>query len=99
MRWMVVRVAGPSMVPTLYDGDHLLARRGQRATSGDVVLAHFADTGAEILVVKRAVRPVAGGWWVASDNPYAGGDSRTHGPATILARVVWRYWPLLRRRS
>jgi phage repressor protein C with HTH and peptisase S24 domain len=94
VRWLIVSVAGPSMVPTLRDGDCLLARRGARIHPGDLVLARFADL--DRLVVKRAVRPVGGGWYVASDNPYAGGDSATHGPAQVLARVVWRYWPPLR---
>lgn len=97
MRWLVVRVQGPSMVPTLYDGDLLLARRGAAVHPGDLVLARFADH--ERLVVKRAHHRVDGGWWLLSDNPYAGGDSRSHGPGTVHARVVWRYWPPLRRRS
>lgn len=99
MRWLVVSVVGPSMSPTLRDGDCLLAWRGARIRPGDLVLATFADL--DRTVVKRAVRPVGPGpvrWYVASDNPYAGGDSATHGPARVLARVVWRYWPVLRSR-
>jgi hypothetical protein len=91
------------MVPTLYDGDLVLARRGARIRPGDLVLGRFADL--DRLVVKRAVRPCpdgageqAAGWWLASDNRYAGGDSTVHGPAEVLARVVWRYRPLRRRR-
>ena len=38
------------------------------------------------------------GWWLASDNRYAGGDSAAHGPAEVVARVVWRYRPLRRPR-
>ena len=96
MRWQRVIVSGPSMVPTLRDGDRVLARRGATIRPGDLVLATFA--GLDRLVVKRAVRPEAGGWWLASDNPYAGGDSATHGPGEAVARVVWRYRPLRRRR-
>jgi phage repressor protein C with HTH and peptisase S24 domain len=99
VRWLTVTVRGPSMVPTLYDGDRVLARRGARVRPGDLVLGRFA--GVDRLVVKRAVRPCpdggAGAWWVASDNPYAGGDSEVHGPAVVLARVRWRYRPPLRR--
>jgi phage repressor protein C with HTH and peptisase S24 domain len=95
MRWQRVVVSGPSMVPTLKDGDRLLARRGAGIQPGDLVLARFNDL--DHLVVKRAVREEPGGWWLASDNPYAGGDSTNHGLGQVLARVVWRYRPLRRR--
>jgi phage repressor protein C with HTH and peptisase S24 domain len=103
VRWLTAAVRGPSMVPTLYDGDRVLARRGARVRPGDVVLGRFADL--DRLVVKRAVRPCPGaagepaaGWWLASDNRYAAGDSAVHGPAEVVARVVWRYRPLRRPR-
>jgi hypothetical protein len=87
------------MVPTLLDGDRVLARRGGRVRPGDLVLGRFA--GLDLIVVKRAVRPHPGPggtrWWLASDNPYAGGDSTVHGPAEVVARVRWRYHPLRRR--
>jgi len=103
VRWLVVEVSGPSMVPTLYDGDRVLARRGTPVRPGDLVLGRFADL--DRLAVKRAVRRCSGpggtpaGWWLASDNPYAGGDSAVHGPAEVVARVVWRYYPLRRSWS
>jgi phage repressor protein C with HTH and peptisase S24 domain len=97
VRWIAVAVSGPSMVPTLYDGDAVLVRRGARVRPGDLVLATFADLPG-VLVIKRAVRPAGGGWWVASDNPHAGGDSVTHGPAAVLGRAVWRWWPPYRLR-
>jgi phage repressor protein C with HTH and peptisase S24 domain len=87
MPWQLVRVVGPSMVPALRDGDRVIVRHGARVRPGDVVLARFADLP-DRLVVKRAERPAAGGWWVRSDNPAAGGDSETHGPADVLARAV-----------
>jgi phage repressor protein C with HTH and peptisase S24 domain len=83
----LVRVSGPSMVPTVRHGDRLVVRRGARVRPGDVVLARFA-TLPGVLVVKRAVRPVDGGWWIASDNAAAGGDSSAHGPADVLGRAV-----------
>jgi phage repressor protein C with HTH and peptisase S24 domain len=91
LAWQLVRVAGPSMVPTLYDGDVVLVRRGARVRDGDVVLARFRSLP-DRLVVKRAVRPESGGWWLGSDNAAAGGDSRSHGVADVLGRVVLR-WP------
>jgi signal peptidase I len=88
----VVEVSGPSMVPTLHHGDVVLARRiGRRGrvSPRDVVLARFRSLP-ERLVVKRVARPAEGGWWLASDNPFAGGDSATFGVADVEARVVLR---------
>ena len=42
------------------------------------------------LVVKRVARAVGDGWWLASDNAFAGGDSETNGVADVEARVVLR---------
>jgi phage repressor protein C with HTH and peptisase S24 domain len=86
--WQLVRVAGPSMVPTLRDGDAVVVRHGAQIRSGDVVLATFRALP-DRLVLKRAVRAQDGGWWLASDNTSAGGDSTSHGVADVHARVVW----------
>jgi signal peptidase I len=80
------------MVPTLHHGDVVLARRVRRrgrAEPGDVVLARFRAMP-DRLVVKRAVRAVDDGWWLASDNTFAGGDSDVHGVADVEAVVVLR---------
>jgi phage repressor protein C with HTH and peptisase S24 domain len=74
------------MVPTLRGGDLVVARRAAAVRPGDVVLARYR-TMPERLVVKRAVRRVGGGWELASDNPYAGGDSARHGVADVEAVV------------
>ena len=95
--WQRVHVSGPSMSPTLKHGDVLVVRHGARIRSGDVVLARFRSMP-DRLVLKRAVRPVDGGWWLASDNPFAGGDSEAHGVADVLARVTWRIRPGRPRR-
>ncbi|MFN2559916.1 MAG: S24 family peptidase [Jatrophihabitans sp.] len=87
--WQLVRVSGPSMVPTLRHGDTVLVRHGARIRPGDVVLATFR-TLPDRLVLKRAVRRQDGGWWLASDNSFAGGDSETHGVAEVHARAVLR---------
>jgi phage repressor protein C with HTH and peptisase S24 domain len=84
--WQVVRVSGPSMVPTLRSGDTVLVRHGAPIRPGDVVLATFR-TLPDRLVLKRAVRAQDGGWWLASDNAFAGGDSEAHGVADVHARV------------
>ncbi|WP_281385102.1 S24/S26 family peptidase [Micromonospora polyrhachis] len=91
-----VLVTGPSMVPTLRHGDALLVRRGGRAVRpGDLVVATFRSRP-ELLVVKRAVRPAEGGWWVRGDNDLVTDDSRSFGVADVRGRVVLRYWPRLR---
>jgi phage repressor protein C with HTH and peptisase S24 domain len=93
--WVVARVAGPSMTPTVRSGDRLLARRvaaGTTVRDGVVVLARFpARPG--LLVVKRVRRAVPGGHWVEGDNPFVTDDSRAFGPAVVVGRVVGRLWP------
>jgi SOS-response transcriptional repressor LexA len=85
--WQRVVVVGPSMVPTVRSGDAVLVRRGGEIRPGDVVLARFRNLP-ERMVVKRAVRPAEGGWELASDNPFAGGDSSIHGIADVQGRAV-----------
>ncbi|WP_431915505.1 S24/S26 family peptidase [Micromonospora wenchangensis] len=88
-----VGVTGPSMSPTLRHGDALLVRRGGRPVRpGDVVVAVFRSRP-DLLVVKRAVRPQDGGWWLHGDNVLVTDDSRAYGVADVLGRVVFRYWP------
>ncbi len=89
MRIGTVLVRGPSMVPTLRDGDCLLVRRRARVRPGDVVVGRFRERPL-LLVVKRAVREVDGGWELTSDNPFAVGPT---GVADVEARVLLRYWP------
>jgi phage repressor protein C with HTH and peptisase S24 domain len=86
--FLLARVSGASMVPTLRDGDVVVARRDSPVAAGDVVLARYRSMPTR-MVVKRAVRVERDGWWLASDNPYAGGSSETHGVADVTARVGW----------
>jgi nickel-type superoxide dismutase maturation protease len=93
--WAAVRVRGPSMSPTVRDGDRLLVRRVRSADSvreGDVVLARF-PARPELLVVKRVRRAGSGGHWVEGDNQFLTDDSRTYGAAVVVGRVVLRLWP------
>lgn len=92
MRIGTALVRGPSMVPSLYDGDCVLLDRTGPVRAGDVVVARYRARP-DLLVVKRAVRQVGGGWELSSDNPYATGPS---GVADVEARVLLRYWPLSR---
>jgi len=81
------------MVPTLRDGDLIMARSGGRPPRpGDVVLARFR-TRPDLLVVKRIVRAEGSGWWLAGDNEFVTDDSRVFGVADVQARVVLRWWP------
>ncbi len=92
--WVVARVTGPSMSPTVRSGDRLLVRRVAMADVriGDVVLARF-PTRPDLLVVKRVRRAVDGGHWVEGDNPFVTDDSRAFGPAVVVGRVIARLWP------
>jgi hypothetical protein len=91
------------MRPSLVPGDRLLVRYGARVRPGVLVLARLADG---TLAVKRAAHRQAAtggrpGWWLASDNPTAGVDSRHRGPvpeADVLAVVLARLWPRPRPR-
>jgi phage repressor protein C with HTH and peptisase S24 domain len=92
MRWRRVGVRGPSMSPTLSDGDVVLARFGARPRPGDVVLVRWSARP-EQLSVKRAVHRDGARWHVEGDNPFGSTDSRTLGPALVEGVVVARLWP------
>lgn len=94
MRLGAVLVRGPSMEPGLRDGDCLVVLHGARARPGRVVVGRLLDRP-DLLVVKRAVRPVPGGWLLASDNADAPGA--VSGPGRVEAAVLVRYWPWGRR--
>ncbi len=93
--WVLARVSGPSMSPTVRHGDRLLVRRvppGQVAV-GDVVLARFPSRP-DLLVVKRVHGLLGDGAVdVRGDNPLVTDDSRAYGPAVAVGRVVARLRP------
>jgi hypothetical protein len=90
------------MRPGLRPGDRLLVSYRRPPGPGDVVVARLADG---TVAVKRAVerRTTASGrpgWWLLSDDPERGVDSRHRGPVPdddVLAVVIRRIWPLTRR--
>jgi phage repressor protein C with HTH and peptisase S24 domain len=86
-------VREPSMAPTLRDGDAILVWRTGRIRPGQVVVVRFPENPG--LFIKRAVRPVEGGWWVEGDNAQVSVDSRRYGPAEVVGRVLLRWWPRL----
>ena len=95
MKWQLplfaALVQGPSMAPTLRHGDAILVRRGGRVRPGLIVVARFRSRP-DLLVVKRAVRPDAGGWQLRGDNPLVTDDSRAYGVADPIGVVLLRYW-------
>ncbi len=91
----VVDVAGPSMVPTLRDGDLVLVRYGARIRSGAVVLFRH-PLQQDLTLVKRADGRRGDGWWLLSDNRPVDSDSRQFGAVPdelVLGRVLLRVRP------
>jgi phage repressor protein C with HTH and peptisase S24 domain len=95
-------VSGRSMLPTLGPGDRLWVSYGRPPRTGDVVVARFADgTVAVKRAAERRTTPSgAPGWWLTSDNPDQGVDSRHRGAVAetdVIAVTVARVWPRPRR--
>ncbi|OKI10615.1 hypothetical protein AMK13_05955 [Streptomyces sp. CB02056] len=91
----LVDVAGPSMVPTLREGDRLLVRYGAPIRPGAVVVFRHPFQQ-DLLVVKRAAERRATGWWLLSDNRPVDSDSRSYGAVPdelVLGRVLLRLRP------
>ncbi|MCL8024806.1 S24/S26 family peptidase [Nocardioides bruguierae] len=96
-------VSGESMTPTLRPGDRLWVDYHAAPAPGQVVVARLADG---TVAVKRAHdrRTTATGrpaWWVLSDAPDKGVDSRHRGPVPdddVLGVVRARLWPRPTRR-
>lgn len=90
-----VEVHGPSMLPTLVDGERLLVRRTRRVRPGDLAVLHDPAVPAR-LIVKRVVAVRGRHAEVAGDNSAASRDSRAFGPVhrSAIVGVAWyRYHP------
>ena len=86
------------MLPTLREGDRLLVRYGARVQPGALVVARFADgtLGVKRAQERRRTRSGGAGWWLVSDNPDEGVDSRHRGTVAedqVLGVVRLRVWP------
>src|SRR4051812_20351645 len=95
-------VRGRSMEPTLSDGNRLLVSYAAAPVADDIVLARFPDGTVAVkrAVERRVLRTGGPGWWLLSDNPAEGVDSRHRGPVgedAVLAVVRLRLWPSPRR--
>ncbi|MGH9000123.1 MAG: S26 family signal peptidase [Acidimicrobiia bacterium] len=91
-RFERVEVVGPSMHPTLGEGDRLVIRRTEKVTAGDLVA--FTDAGR--IVVKRVHRRHGDRLFVIGDNLDNSIDSRHFGLISVQmlrGRVVYRYHP------
>lgn len=88
-----IAIAGDSMLPSTSAGDWWLVRRTSRVRPGDLALLHHPER-VDLLIVKRVVRAVDGGWWVEGDNPERSDDSRSFGAVAagaIVGRLLVRY--------
>jgi signal peptidase I len=86
------------MAPTLLPGDRLLVSYRRRPRAGDVVVARLPDGTVAVkrAVERRTTRTGAPGWWLLSDDPSVGVDSRHRGVIAeedLLAVVRARLWP------
>ena len=86
------------MLPRLRPGDRLLVDYRRPARAGDLVVARLADgTVAVKRAAERRTTRVGGpGWWLLSDDPEVGVDSRHRGVVPdedVLAVVRFRVWP------
>jgi phage repressor protein C with HTH and peptisase S24 domain len=86
------------MTPTLADGERLLVSYRRPVRPGDLVVARLPDGTVAVkrAAERRTTRDGAPAWWLLSDNPDQGVDSRHRGPvadADVIAVTVARVWP------
>jgi len=88
------------MAPRLPSGALVVVRPVDRTTPlrvGEMVVARRPDRP-QLEIIKR-IQAVDGNGaiFLVGDNPSSSTDSREFGPVSreqIVARVLWRYWPL-----
>ena len=92
------------MQPGLRPGDRLLVDYRRAPRPGVVVVARLADGTVAVkrAMERRATASGQPGWWLLSDDPERGVDSRHRGPVAdedVLGVVLMRIWPLTRSRA
>lgn len=90
------------MLPTLRPGDRLLVSYRRQVRPGDLVVARFADGTVAVkrAAQRRTTRSGDPAWWLLSDHPDEGVDSRHRGPVPdrdVIAVTLVRVWPHPRR--
>lgn len=90
------------MRPTLAPGDRLLVSYRRSPRPGEVVVARLADGTVAIkrAAQRRTTASGVAGWWLLSDDPDRGVDSRHRGPVAesdVLGVALARLWPRPRR--
>jgi phage repressor protein C with HTH and peptisase S24 domain len=90
------------MAPTLQPGDRLLVSYRRAVRPGVLVVARMADGTVAVkrATERRTTRTGESAWWLSSDNPDLGVDSRHRGPVSeseVIAVTVARIWPRPRR--
>jgi hypothetical protein len=90
------------MRPGLDPGDRLLVSYRRPPAEGDVVVARLPDGTVAVkrAAERRTTRAGSPGWWLLSDDPDVGVDSRHRGVVgedAVLAVVLARVWPRPRR--
>ncbi len=88
-----VKVIGPSMEPTLKNGQICIAVKGNFLARPGAIAVFAHPARSELLEVKRLVYKTGGKWWVAGDNESESSDSRDFGTiesAAIKGIVIKR---------
>ena len=86
------------MAPLLTPGDRLLGSYRRRVRPGAIVVARLADGTVAVkrATERRTTRSGAPGWWLLSEDPEAGVDSRHRGAVPdddVIAVTLARIWP------
>jgi nickel-type superoxide dismutase maturation protease len=80
-----VKVIGPSMEPTLKNGQTCLAVKGNFLARPGAIAVFVHPARPEFVEVKRLVNKTSGKWWVAGDNESESTDSRDFGAIEAAA--------------
>lgn len=74
-----VKVIGPSMQPTLKNGQTCIAVKGHFLARPGAIAVFVHPTRPDLVEIKRLVNKTNGKWWVAGDNESESTDSRDFG--------------------